>query len=110
MIFAYLDKNNMEQFSPKYGGDADSDNNAKTNRIIILEWEKIAGISGTVGPYGGFIVITSLFIIVGTNVYPHGTPRGTPFSLPLTLGEVSGFFGTYGACLYSLGVKLSPNY
>nr|GEV01627.1 hypothetical protein [Tanacetum cinerariifolium] len=62
--FVYLDNNNNKQYSPKYGGDGPVD--AKTNIIIIPEGEKIAGISGTVGPYVGFIVITSLYFIVGT--------------------------------------------
>nr|GEW25797.1 hypothetical protein [Tanacetum cinerariifolium] len=83
--FTYLDNSNIEQYSPTYGSKGP--HHATPNTIIIEDGEKITGISGTVGSYDGFMAITSLCIIKGTNVYPHGTPSRTPFSLRVTSGE-----------------------
>ena len=62
------------------------------------------------GSYDGITLIRSLSFKVGTNNKgPYGILSGTPFTLPVTSGDVSGFFGKYGAYLDSLGVILSPN-
>ena len=62
------------------------------------------------GSYDDITLIKSLSFKVGTkNNGPYGTPSGTPFSLPVTSGDVSGFYGKYGAYLDSFGVILSPS-
>nr|GEU86749.1 hypothetical protein [Tanacetum cinerariifolium] len=104
--FTYLDNNNVEHISPKYGGYAPPD--AKRNTVTIADGHKLTLISGTVGsdePYCD-LRITSLCFKVNNG--PYGTPSGTPFSVLVTSGDVSGFFGYCGAYLESLGVIISP--
>nr|GEY30540.1 hypothetical protein [Tanacetum cinerariifolium] len=103
--FAYLDNDKVTHNSKQYGGDADY---GTRDILIIPDGEKITGISGTVGSYDGITVITSLSFKVGTiKNGPYGTPSGTPFSLPVNSGDVTGFFGNHGVFLDSLGVILS---
>nr|GFC78413.1 hypothetical protein [Tanacetum cinerariifolium] len=105
--FIYLDDDNNLQHK-KYGGDAPSDATPET--LIIKDGKKITAIGGTVGSYEVYTVITSLRFKVGNDDYKtFGTPRGTPFLLPVSLGDVSGFFGHYGGDLDSMGVIISPS-
>nr|GEW29535.1 RNA-directed DNA polymerase, eukaryota [Tanacetum cinerariifolium] len=107
--FTYIvDKKSVK--SKKYGGPAPQD--ATPHTIYIPDRKMLTGISGTVGPYppqSDNMVVTSLCFEVDTNNNgPYGTPSETPFSVLLTSGAFSGFFGYCGAYLESLGVIISP--
>ncbi|GJW23316.1 GOS9-like protein [Tanacetum coccineum] len=106
IVFTYLDDHNIKQ-EKQVGGNPPT--NALAGQVIIEDGEKITEISGTVGSYTDFKVITSLCFKVGTNKYgPYGPQNGTSFIRPVS-GEVTGFYGTIGAFLDSLGVTISPN-
>ncbi|XP_071741133.1 uncharacterized mitochondrial protein AtMg00810-like [Rutidosis leptorrhynchoides] len=83
---------------------------AETAGVTFAEGEYITGISGTVGVYNGYMVITPLTFHGSKKDYgPYVSKSGgTAFSLPMSLGNFVGFYGNYGGYLDNLGVYLSP--
>ena len=72
--------------------------------------EDIIRVSGTTGVIYNITVITSLSFHTnkGKTYGPYGRNGGTSFSLPVTKGKFTGFFGNYGDFLDSFGVILKP--
>lgn len=78
-------------------------------QFTFADDENLIGISGTVGVYAGYTVITSLSFLTNKKKYgPYGTTQGTSFSLPVAKGSFGGFSGNYGDYLDSFSVILHP--
>ncbi|XP_071703463.1 protein GOS9-like [Rutidosis leptorrhynchoides] len=107
LTFTYVDSDQIRHVSQKFGGQAGG---GTDETLTFADGEYIVGISGSVGVHYGYTVITSLTFHGSKNNYgPYGAKsRGTPFSLPVSLGDFVGFYGKYGDFLDSLGVILSP--
>ncbi|CAH1445201.1 unnamed protein product [Lactuca virosa] len=102
--FTYKDRDNVKHHSETYGGDGGS-----SHTFTFADDKNLIEISGTVGVYGGYTVITSLSFLTNTKKYgPYGTTQGTSFSLPVAKGSFGGFSGNYGDYLDSFSVILHP--
>ncbi|XP_071738002.1 protein GOS9-like [Rutidosis leptorrhynchoides] len=107
LTFIYKTADRISHVSQKFGAQSGGGTDKK---VTFAEGEYITGISGTVGVYNGYKVITSLTFHGSKKDYgPYGSKSGgTAFSLPVRLGDFVGFYGNYGAYLDNLGVYLSP--
>ncbi|CAI9281958.1 unnamed protein product [Lactuca saligna] len=103
--FTYIDHQGVQKHSERYGGDGGS-----SHMVTFVNDEHIVGITGTVGVYDGYTVITSMSFITNKNNYgPYGTNQGTSFSLPVSKGSFCGFSGNYGAYIDSFSVILQSS-
>ncbi|CAL9041338.1 unnamed protein product [Musa banksii] len=79
------------------------------HEIVLQEGEYLVGMTGEFGNYHGVVVVGKLGFSTNKKSYgPFGNTRGTPFSLPIAAGKISGFFGRGGDFLDAIGVYLEP--
>ncbi|GJY45613.1 tuber agglutinin [Tanacetum coccineum] len=99
--FGYTDKSGNKHRTGQYGtlGSINETNTFDND-------EDITEIGGTVGPFAGMTVITSLYFRTNKKVYEIGDKNGTNFSLPLTKGKFEGFYGRSGDVIDSFGAVL----
>nr|KAJ0210460.1 hypothetical protein LSAT_V11C400207350 [Lactuca sativa] len=103
--FTYIDHQGVQKHSERYGGDGGS-----VHTVTFVDDEHLIGITGTVGIYERYTVITSLSFLTNKKNYgPYGTNQGTSFSLPVAKGSFSGFGGNYGAYIDSFSVILQSS-
>ncbi|CAH1424393.1 unnamed protein product [Lactuca virosa] len=103
--FTYIDHQGLQKHSERYGGDGGS-----AHMVTFVDDEHLIGISGTVGIYERYTVITSLSFLTNKKNYgPYGTNQGTSFSLPVAKGSFGGFSGNYGAYIDSINVILQSS-
>ncbi|KAM0055778.1 putative jacalin-like lectin domain-containing protein [Helianthus debilis subsp. tardiflorus] len=96
----------QESQSPKYGGEGG--HNSET--MYIEADEELVELSGTIGSYNNYTVITSLCFRTNRKSCSFGSESGTKFSLPVKITDTKfvGFHGTYGGYLDSIGAILEP--
>ncbi|RWW21725.1 hypothetical protein GW17_00014115 [Ensete ventricosum] len=79
------------------------------HEIVLAEDEHLVGMAGEVANYHGLVVVGKLGFTTNKKTYgPFGNTGGTPFSLPITAGKISGFFGRGGQFIDAIGVYLEP--
>ncbi|CAL9086872.1 unnamed protein product [Musa acuminata var. zebrina] len=79
------------------------------HEIVLQEGEYLVGMAGEFGNYHGAVVLGKLGFSTNNKAYgPFGNTGGTPFSLPIAAGKISGFFGRGGKFLDAIGVYLEP--
>ncbi|CAL9135654.1 unnamed protein product [Musa textilis] len=79
------------------------------HKIVLEEDESLVGMEGEFAGYHGVVVVGKLGFTTNKNAYgPFGNTGGTPFSLPIAAGKISGFFGRDGQFLDAIGVYLEP--
>ncbi|CAL9135658.1 unnamed protein product [Musa textilis] len=79
------------------------------HELVLEEDEYLVGMAGEVASYHGVVVVGKLGFITNKKAYgPFGNTGGTPFSLPIAAGKISGFFGRGGKFLDAIGVYLKP--
>ncbi|CAL9135652.1 unnamed protein product [Musa textilis] len=79
------------------------------HKIVLEEDESLVGMEGEFASYHGVVVVGKLGFTTNKNAYgPFGNTGGTPFSLPIAAGKISGFFGRDGQFLDAIGVYLEP--
>ncbi|URE39932.1 Mannose glucose-specific lectin [Musa troglodytarum] len=79
------------------------------HEIVLEEDEYLVGMAGEVASYHGVVVVGKLGFTTNKKAYgPFGNTGGTPFSLPIAAGKISGFFGRGGQFLDAIGVYLEP--
>nr|4PIT_A Chain A, Ripening-associated protein [Musa acuminata]4PIT_B Chain B, Ripening-associated protein [Musa acuminata]4PIT_C Chain C, Ripening-associated protein [Musa acuminata]4PIT_D Chain D, Ripening-associated protein [Musa acuminata] len=87
-----------------YGGSGGT-----PHEIVLQEGEYLVGMAGEVANYTGAVVLGKLGFSTNKKAYgPFGNTGGTPFSLPIAAGKISGFFGRGGKFLDAIGVYLEP--
>ncbi|URE24366.1 Jacalin-like lectin domain containing protein, partial [Musa troglodytarum] len=87
-----------------YGGSG-----GNPHKIVLEEDEYLVGMAGEFASYHGVVVVGKLGFTTNQNAYgPFGNTGGTPFSLPIAAGKISGFFGRDGQFLDAIGVYLEP--
>ncbi|CAL9041340.1 unnamed protein product [Musa banksii] len=79
------------------------------HEIVLQEGEYLVGMTGEFANYHGVVVVGKLGFSTNKKSYgPFGNTGGTPFSLPIAAGKISGFFGRDGQFLDAIGVYLEP--
>ncbi|KAI3729287.1 hypothetical protein L6452_17940 [Arctium lappa] len=103
--FEYYDPISRQVYcSPKYGGDGGH----LSQSMYLEKGEEILELSGTVGSYDGWTVITSLCFKTNKKRCEFGSVSAEKFTLPLKTktGKFAGFHGRYGGYLDSIGAIL----
>ncbi|KAJ9548971.1 hypothetical protein OSB04_021514 [Centaurea solstitialis] len=103
--FEYYDPSSRQVYcSPKYGGAGGH----LSESMYLEKGEEIVEMSGTVGCYDGWKVITSLCFKTNKRSCEFGSVCGEKFTLPLKTktGRFAGFHGRYGAYIDSIGAIL----
>lgn len=72
--------------------------------------EELAELSGSVGEYGGWTVVTSLCFKTNKQRREFGSVSDKKFSVPVktNTAKIVGFHGRYGGYLDSIGAVLEP--
>ncbi|CAH1414159.1 unnamed protein product [Lactuca virosa] len=107
ITFAYIDAcSGQECWSKTYGGEGGH----LSQYMYIEEGEEFLELSGTVGRYGGWTVITSLCFKTNKKKCEFGSVSDNKFSLPVktNTAKIVGFHGRYGGYLDSIGAVLQP--
>ncbi|KAI3699024.1 hypothetical protein L2E82_43003 [Cichorium intybus] len=107
ITFAYIDENSgQEYWSKTYGGP-----NGHLSQYMYMEaGEELAELSGSVGEYGGWTVVTSLCFKTNKQRREFGSVSDKKFSVPVktNTAKIVGFHGRYGGYLDSIGAVLEP--
>ncbi|URE30815.1 Mannose glucose-specific lectin [Musa troglodytarum] len=99
VTFTYYGKTETRHFGGSGGNP---------HEIVLEEDEYLVGMAGEVASYHGVVVVGKLGFTTNKKAYgPFGNTGGTPFSLPIAAGKISGFFGR-GQFLDAIGVYLEP--
>ncbi|CAN6163938.1 unnamed protein product [Urochloa humidicola] len=103
--FSYLDQTGRRHAVGPWGG-----NGGNITTIPLALGEFIREVSGTIGMFGPFKVVTSINLVSNLQTYgPYGQPKGTDFSVPVQGDNgVVGFFGRSGIYLDAIGVYARP--
>ncbi|URE39930.1 Mannose glucose-specific lectin [Musa troglodytarum] len=100
VTFTYYGKTETRHFGGSGGNP---------HELVLEEDEYLVGMAGEVASYHGVVVVGKLGLITNKKAYgPFGNTGGTPFSLPIAAGKISGFFGRDGQFLDAIGVYLEP--
>ncbi|CAL5089649.1 unnamed protein product [Urochloa decumbens] len=78
--------------------------------IPLAGSEVVTQVSGTIGSFSGYTVITSIKFVTSRDTYgPWGKENGTPFTVPVQPGSgIVGFFARAGMYLDAIGVYVRP--
>ncbi|CAL9166725.1 protein GOS9-like [Musa acuminata AAA Group] len=100
VTFTYYGKTETRHFGGRGG---------TPHEIVLQEGEYLVGMAGEFGNYHGVVVVGKLGFSTNKKSYgPFGNTGGTPFSLPIAAGKISGFFGRGGDFIDAIGVYLEP--
>ncbi|URE25704.1 Mannose glucose-specific lectin [Musa troglodytarum] len=100
VTFTYYGKTETRHFGGSGGNP---------HELVLEEDEYLVGMAGEVASYHGVVVVGKLGFTTNKKAYgPFGNTGGTPFSLPIAAGKISGFFGRGGQFLDAIGVYLEP--
>ncbi|CAN6371504.1 unnamed protein product [Urochloa humidicola] len=104
VVYTYVDKTGTKR-TESIQGYTDS----KTDTVELGPTEFVKEISGTIGNYAQYTVLTSLTVVTNLRTLgPYGKPTKDTFSLPDKKGgSIVGFFGWAGAVVDTIGVLVS---